>query len=432
MIRTRQSAWVLTAALSALAALSLAGSSHAQSGAIHEGVAAVVNDQIISNYDLKQRILLMVGRSGIRPTAENTQELQQQALYDLIDDRLKLQELKRMEKERKAEGKIIIPESEVDEEIADIAKRNNISPAQYIQVLGSWGVDQRTERERIRADKSWSYWIGGYYGRRVKISQTEIDATLNEIASRATKPSYQIGEIFIDAGRAGGADKALQLANQLVAQLQQNTPFQTVAVQFSGVPTAANGGDAGWLSAGEMRPEVEAAVEQLRPGQLSKPIPVRDGVYIVYLRDKRAGGGSPVVNLKQVALRVAPDATPQQVESARVKLANLKGKINGCATLEKAAESLDGAAAGDLGEAEVKDLAPAFRDAAEKLAINQVSDPIRTDIGLHLVAVCGRRDSAVDLPTRAQIQSGLENEKLSLIAKREMLNLRTAATIETR
>ena len=69
---------------------------------------------------------------------------------------------------------------------------------------------------------------------------------------------------------------------------------------------------------------------------------------------------------------------------------------------------------------------------AETLAVNKVSDPIRTDVGLHLVAVCGRRDSAVQLPSREEVINELENQKLSMIAKREILNLRTAATIETR
>jgi peptidyl-prolyl cis-trans isomerase SurA len=430
MIGKRLSAWVLaTGALAVATAVS--GASMAQTP-LREGAAAVVNDEIISTYDLKQRMAMIVGRAGIKLTQENEPEVQQEALYSLIDERLKLQELHHQEVERKAVGKIIIGDEEVDQEIQNIAKNNKITPQQYYGVLASWGVDPEAERTRIRAEKSWVYWISGFYGRRVRISPQEVDAYITDLTSRASKPSYLLGEIFIDAGRAGGVDKAVQLAQQLTAQLQQNASFQQVATQFSGVPTAANGGDAGWLSPSEMRPEVAAVVEQLRPGQLSRPIPVPDGAYLVYLRDKRSGGGAPVVNLKQVALRVAADAPPAELESARQKLMSVKAKITGCANLEQAAQSLSEAAAGDLGEAEVKDLSPAFRDVAEKLAINQVSDPIRTDVGLHLVAVCGRRDSAVQIPSREEVINELENQKLSMIAKREILNLRSSATIETR
>ena len=428
MIRTRLSAWVAVAF--ALTAMGAASPSFAQ---LREGAAAVVNDEIISSYDLKQRMALVAGRAGIKLTAENQNELQQEALYSLVDERLKMQELRRQEEQRKVVGKIIIGDDEVEQEIAQIARQNKITPQQYYQILASWGVDPESERNRIRAEKSWVYWISGFYGRRVKVSDQEVKAYLTDYSSRASKPTYLIGEIFIDSTRAGGVDKAMAMAGQLFTQLQQNANFQAVATQFSGLPTAAAGGDAGWLAASEMRPEVAAVVEELRPGQLSRPIQVRDGAYIVYLRDKRSGGGAPVVSLKQVALRVASDAPAAEVEAARQKLAAVKSRITSCANLEQAAnQTLPEAAAGDLGEAEVKDLSPAFREVAEKLQINQVSDPIRTEVGMHLVAVCGRRDSSVKLPSAEEVKSELENQKLSLIAKREILNLRSAATIETR
>ena len=125
MIRTRLSAWVFTAALSA--AVSMGAAAHAQ---IREGAAAVVNDEVISTYDLKQRMLMMIGRSGVQPTAENQAELQQQALYSLIDERLKLQELRQQERERGAQGRIIIPDEEVDQEIRQLAQRNRLTPEQ--------------------------------------------------------------------------------------------------------------------------------------------------------------------------------------------------------------------------------------------------------------------------------------------------------------
>jgi peptidyl-prolyl cis-trans isomerase SurA len=428
MIRTRLSAWVFAAF--AVAAMGASSPSFAQ---LREGAAAVVNDEIISSYDLKQRMALIVGRSGIKLTPENQAEVQQEALYSLVDERLKLQELRHQEEQRKAVGKIVIGDEEVEQEIATIARNNKITPQQYYQILASWGVDPESERSRIRAEKSWVYWISGFYGRRVRVSDQEVNAYLADFGSRAAKPSYLLAEIFIDSGRAGGVDKAMAMAGQLFTQLQQNADFQSVATQFSGLPTAAAGGDAGWLAASEMRPEVAAVVQELRPGQLSRPIQVPDGAYIVYLRDKRSAGGAPVVSLKQVALRVATDAPAAEVQAAQQKLAALKPRITSCETLEAAAnQALPEAAAGDLGEAEVKDLSPAFREVAERLQINQVSDPIRTDVGIHLVAVCGRRDSSVKLPTAEEVKSELENQKLSLIAKREILNLRSAATIETR
>ena len=87
---------------------------------------------------------------------------------------------------------------------------------------------------------------------------------------------------------------------------------------------------------------------------------------------------------------------------------------------------------GDLGEAEITDLAPAFQAAATALDIGQVSDPIRTEAGLHLIAVCGKRQSGGGAPSHDQIENRLRGQQLALISKRYLRDLRNSATIETR
>jgi peptidyl-prolyl cis-trans isomerase SurA len=181
-----------------------------------------------------------------------------------------------------------------------------------------------------------------------------------------------------------------------------------------------------------MSPEVDAALEQMRPGQLSKPIPVRDGVYLIYLRDKRSGAGAMIVNLKQAAVGLAQGATDADVAAARTKLMTLRSQIKGCDDLEAQAAKSPGVVAGDLGEAEIKDLAPAFRDAAQALQPGQVSEPIRTAAGLHLIAVCGKHASGEETISHDQIESRLYGQQLSMIARRYMRDLRNQATIETR
>ena len=88
--------------------------------------------------------------------------------------------------------------------------------------------------------------------------------------------------------------------------------------------------------------------------------------------------------------------------------------------------------AGDLGEADAKDLAPAFRDAAMGLSVGQVSEPIRSDQGLHLLAVCGKRSNRRRASTTTQIENRLIGEELQMITKRYMRDLRNSATIEVR
>lgn len=416
--------------VAALLAISFAAApAAAQDNGLSESVVAVVNDDIISTYDLVQRMRLLVVTSGIQVNDSNLPQIRDEALRSLVDERLQIQELRRVEREQRFE--IIATDQDVDEEIAQIAQGNNTTAEGLLGSLAAQGVGADTFRAQLRAEISWQRWIRGRYGSRVRIGEDQIKAVLAQMAADSTRTQYQIAEVFIDAQRVGGSDQAVAAANQLIAQLQQGAPFQAVARQFSSAPTAASGGDAGWVGAGQMPPEVEAALQNLRPGQLSQPIVVRDGVYIILLRDLRAGGASVMVKMSQVAVPLAADAPEAEVEAARVKLEAFRPSFTGCATLQAAAEA-QGLVSSDLGEADVSQLSPAFKAVAETVPVGQMSEPIRTAVGLHLVTVCESRSSGANAPTREQIENRLVGQQLTMISRRYLRDLRNAATIDQR
>lgn len=395
-----------------------------------ESVAAVVNDDIISTYDLAQRMRLLIATSGVQPTQETLPQFQQEALVSLVDERLQFQELHRVEKEQKMS--LIAANEEVQEEVTGMAQQNNLKPAEFLAALRSQGIGSETLFDQIRAQMSWQRWIRGRYGSRLRVGEDQIKATQIRLTAAASKPQFEISEVFIDAGRAGGQDAAVKGAAQLVGQLQQGAPFAAVARQFSAAPTAATGGDAGWVTQGEMPPEVNAALEQLRPGQLSQPIPVKDGVYIIYLRNKRSGANQTLVNLKQAAIPLPETAPAGDVDAARAKLDAVRAAVAGCDTFETTAGKTAGVVAGDLGEAEISDLLPEFADAATNLNVGQVSQPIRTKVGLHVLAVCGKRAAGAAQLDHDQIESRLTSAQLGMISRRYMRDLRNSATIETK
>jgi peptidyl-prolyl cis-trans isomerase SurA len=186
------------------------------------------------------------------------------------------------------------------------------------------------------------------------------------------------------------------------------------------------------VSAAQEPPEVGAALEVLRPGQLSAPIVVRDGVYIIYLRDKQAASSQTMVNLKQLAMRLPKDAPADQVAADSATLMGLRAQVKGCANLDALAAKAHGVVAADLGEAEITDLSGPFKAAAQQLGPGQVSEPIRTDVGLHLIAVCSKRSGSANLPSRVDLQNRLYAEQLSVMSRRYLRDLRNSADIETR
>jgi peptidyl-prolyl cis-trans isomerase SurA len=402
----------------------------AQTG-LSEGVVAIVNDNVISTYDLRQRVLLLMVTAGVRPTPENIPQVQQEALRSLVDEHIEVQEIKREEKEQKFE--ILATDDDVNKEISRMAQGNRMTGDQLLAALSKAGVGADTLRDQIRAQMSWERWIQGRFGgSRMKIGQDQVNAVIRSLEAEASKPQYQVSEIFIDATRAGGMEQATAGAKQLIGQMQQGAPFAAVARQFSSAPTAANGGDAGWESESELQPEVRAAISQIRAGQLSQPIVTRDGVYVILVRDKRAGSDSVIVQLKQAAISLPTDAPAAQVDAAQAKLIKLKSQITNCASVEANAAKVDGVVAGDLGQADVKDLAPSFQEAIKPLKVDQVSEPVRTGAGLHLIILCGKHQSGITVPSREEIASRIEDQQLSMISKRYLRDLRSSATVETR
>ena len=144
-----------------------------------------------------------------------------------------------------------------------------------------------------------------------------------------------------------------------------------------------------------------------------------------------AGGASMTVDLKQAAVRLAADASADDVTTAQKTLAAFAATQPTCADLETKAAGVQGVVAGDLGKSDVKDLSNEFRTPAEGLPLNKLSDPIRTPVGMHLLMVCDRSETQANLPTKDEVENRLYGQQLSMLSRRYLRDLRNSATIET-
>ncbi|WP_296814638.1 peptidylprolyl isomerase [Brevundimonas sp.] len=388
-----------------------------------EGVLLTVNDQLITSYDLRQRMLLVIFNSQLQPTEENLPAIQQQALRALIDQRLQTQELARFEVE--------VSDEVVNAEIESLAQERGATGPALLAAMEQFGIRPETFREQLRNDIGWGMLVSGRYRDRARVGADQVNAVLERIEENASRPQWLIGEIYIDAATVGGMEIAMNGARQLTQQIIAGAPFQAVARQFSSAPSAASGGDGGWVVAGEPPAAVQTVLEQMNPGQLSNPIAVDGGVYIILLRDERAGSVSTLANLRQAAIRLDASATAEQVAAATATLSGLRDGLT-CDNILQRAQGTPGVIGTDLGEANVSDLAPQFQEIARTGAVGSVSQPIRTPLGLHLVALCGRRSASDDIPSREDIERELGSQQLNMLARRYIRDLRNAATIEQR
>jgi peptidyl-prolyl cis-trans isomerase SurA len=356
--------------------------------------------------------------AGIQSTPEMLQRAQAQALRDLIDERLQLQETH-------DQYEITITPAEVDRRIADIARQNNTDVAGFTRSLAADGVSISTLRTQIEADMAWGRLMNGLYGTRLRISEADITETQQRIAAAATRPQYQISEIFLPAETPEQFQEMEQGAMRLLQEMQRGAPFPLVARQFSQAPSAAAGGDIGWIASTELTPELQPIAERLQPGQVSLPVRTRTGVYIIAMRDRRAGaaaGASSQVALRQIT---APAARQGALE-------RLQRRVSGCDGLDSAVSGIEGAMLIDLGQTTEADLSPAIRERISGVAAGGAS-PVQIEAEqASLFVVCARQTGGGGLPSRDEVESRLREQEMSMLAERYLRNLRREATIITR
>ncbi len=387
-----------------------------------DGILATVNDSVITGFDLRQRMLLLIAMTQVQPTPENIPAIQQQAMNALVDERLQKQELANFED-------LVVTDEEVAEEITAMAQEVGATPQAYVEFLAQGGIRPSTLQEQVRTQIGWSQLVGGRFQSRARVSRAAVAAAMRQISEAATKKQYLIGEIYIESARVGGQQAALNGANQLVQQMVQGAPFQAVAQQFSAAPSATRGGDAGWVVEGTVQPALQQALDQLEVGQLSRPIPVDGGIYIIYMRDKRDGASASLVQIKQVMIELPDTATDADVATATQRLEALRPQLT-CDTMLARATSEQGLLGADLGEADVQNLAPQFQQVARSAEVGSISTPVRTPLGLHLLAVCGRRVGGTEAPDPREVENQLFRQNLATLGRRYMRDLREDALIE--
>lgn len=382
-----------------------------------EGVAAIVNDRVISTFDVRQRAQLLLVSAGIQPTPEMEDRARAQALRDLVDERLQIMEAARFQ--------ITVTPEQIDRRIAEIARQNETNVEDLITQLARAGISVSTLRAQIEADIAWSRLISGMYGSRVRISEVEIRETQERIAANAARTQYLLSEIFLPAETPTELAEMEQGALRLIEQMQRGAPFPLVARQFSQAASAAAGGDLGWIAAPELAPELQPVAERLQRGQVSMPIRTPTGIYIIAMRDRREGataGATTMVSLRQVS-------APLDRRSA---LERAQRRVNGCGNLDSVVSGVPGSSIVDLGRTIEAELSTSVRDRINGLAVGRASGIVINNDTVNFIVVCSRAAGGANVPDPAEIEARLREAELTMLADRYLRDLRREATIITR
>ncbi|MBB5519793.1 peptidylprolyl isomerase [Amphiplicatus metriothermophilus] len=383
-------------------------------------VAAIVNDEVITTFDVQQRVrLMLLSVAGRQITEDLLAQLQAQALRDLVEEKLKLQEAKKFEVE--------VDEAELEAELRAMAGSSGLSVAELEQVLAAQGISMRALRDQIRASIAWPRIVQGRYGSRVRVSDEEIEQTIERMREDATNEQYLVSEICIPVPNPSQAQAYYQGSLQLIEQMRRGVPFAVVAQQFSACSSAAAGGDLGWVRAGELPPELDEAVKALPVGSVTNPIPSDGAFMILAVRDKREAvvAGEPTFTLAYAAapLSMGRNAALMGLEKLRT--------ADACGSGALRRDLGPGIGAAFLENMKLKDIDPRFRSAVEDLDRREMSAPVEADGALHAVYVC-EKDEGLGLPSRAAVEDRIYGRQLGRIAQQYLRDLERAAHVDIR
>lgn len=389
-------------------------------------IAAVVNEDVISLFDVQSRIQLFLVTSGIEDTVEVRQRLLPQVMNALIEEKLKLQEARREE--------IETDESEVLGAVQIIEQNNGMQQGAFLSMLAEQGIDPGTFYAQVEADVVWLRVVREVLARDVSVSEEEVQAVIDRLLSNQGKPEYLLAEIFLPIGLGSRDADVRELAQQLADRAREGTPFQALAQQFSQSPTAAVGGDLGWTNSGELEPELVRAVIRMKEGEVSDPIRTVSGYTVLSVRGQRATAeASPLmaaVTLSQIYLPtvgrtgLSPDRLAQLTNA-------IQTQIFSCDQMNSWATEIGGPGSGPVDLIRVGGLPEAVRESVMDLPVGQVSPPVDIAGARLFVMVCTREEDS-GLPSPNQVYSRLESEKLDTISRQRLRDLRRQALIDVR
>jgi peptidyl-prolyl cis-trans isomerase SurA len=368
-----------------------------------DAIVAVVNTEVITQQELAKRMNDVVQRMRAQkielpPVAE----LQKQLLERMILERAEVQLAK--------ENGLSVDDVMLDRAIARIAEQNKLSMADFQKQLAHDQIPYASFREEIRQEMLLQRLREREVDNKIQISESEVDNYIAaESGNKQTTQELDLAQILIRVPENASAEQIAQRAKraeEAMQQIKSGGNFAAVAAAYSDASDALTGGDMGWRTQDRLPALFVEAVANLNPGQTSSILKSANGFHIVKLVNKRAAAAAstdtaaaPIqqTHVRHILIKVTPTVTAAE---ARRRLADLKERLdNKAATFEDLAKQysndLSASKGGDLGWVYPGDTVPEFERAMDALKPGQISDPIESPFGYHLIEVTERKTNDV-------------------------------------
>ena len=360
--------------------------------AVLDRVVAVVNDDIVLQSELNQRttsIYRSIQQSGTQPPP--LEALKKQVLERLISERIQLN--------MGFNAGVRISDREIDQTIARLAAGNNLSAEQYMQQIIASGESISDLRENIANEIIIMQVQQGSVMRGIHISEQELNNFLNsEEGKLMTSSEVKLGQILISAPSSASTDTidvSQQKLNDIIAQINQGEDFKQLAIANSDDQSALEGGDLGWRKQSQLPSLFTDAIENLNPGEISKPIRSGAGFHVLKLYDRKGGGKQLIQQHFARHILLKPNQIRDQAETVEL-LNDMRQQAldnDDFFALAKQYSEDPGSAlkGGELGWSTPGLFVPEFEKTMDSIALNEISKPFQTQFGWHILQVTERR-----------------------------------------
>ncbi|WP_088178448.1 peptidylprolyl isomerase [Methylotenera sp. L2L1] len=379
-------------------------------------IVAVVDQTVITEQELESRITSLsaqLRKQGTELPEESI--LRKQILERLISDALQLQYA--------AQTGIKVDDTQLDKTIERIAEQNKMTIRQFHDALNQDGISIRKFRADIRNEIIIARLREREVESRVNVSESEIDNYLTtQASSNQNQDEYEISHILIRVPEEAAPEdvqKAKTKVDEALAALEAGTSFAKVSASFSDAPNALEGGNIGWKSGSQVPTLFLDALKTMQKGDVSTALRSPNGFHILKVNDKR-GGSSPLIIEQTHARHILIKLSEIMSEKdAKQKMDGIKERLDNGEKFEVLARqfSEDGTASngGDLGWVNPGDTVPQFEKAMNTLKQDEISEPVLSPFGWHVIQVIERRKQdmskeAARLKARQEIRTRKADE----------------------
>ncbi len=355
-------------------------------------IVAVVNDGVITQHDWQKRVQQTIAQlSQQNIPLPPRQQLERQVLERMITEKILLQ--------MAADTNIRIDGPQLDRALTRVAQHNGMNLEDFRKALEQQGIDYNDFREQVRNEMTIAKLREREVDNRIVVTNAEIDNYLSNPSTDADKQTeYKLAHILILVPEGASPETLQRLrakADKALAELKAGADFTQVSAAYSDAQNALEGGQLNWRTEAQLPTLFADAIRGLDPGDITPVLKSANGFHILKLLDKRGKDVKLVVTQTHARhILIKTNAVVSDAD-ARNRLLQLKERIENGADFAQLAKdySDDPSAAngGDLGWLNPGDTVPEFEHAMDALKPGQISDPVHTPFGWHLIQVLGRR-----------------------------------------